>query len=132
MSQYLYINYLNPQTAPPFYPAYLIFDGIVFTAQAGCFFVMSRALAPQIWRRFYAAVLVLLAIDIGWTGITSRRGIHLDAWFWIDIGAVAAILFVMWFERGKPPSMRPGYIGLAILIAAARSATGSNATSIFL
>jgi len=115
MSQYFYVTYLNPQTAPKFFPAYLIFDGVVFTLQAGCFFVMSRSLAPQIWRRFYGAVLVLLAIDICWAGITLLRGIRLHVWLSVDAVSVAALLLLMWFERGRPPSMRPAYIGLAIV-----------------
>jgi hypothetical protein len=116
MSQYLYVAYLDPQTALKFYPGYLVFDGIMFILEAGCFFVMSRSMAPKIWRRFYAAVLVLMLIDIGWTGINYSRGVHVGAWLWIDIGLVAAVLALMWFERGKPESMRPSYVGLAFVM----------------
>jgi len=117
MSQYLYITYLNPQTALKFYPGYLVFDGLIFTLQSGCFFVMSRALPPNVWRRFYAAVLVLMAFDIVWTGVTSLRGIHVGDWLWIDVAIVVSLLLVMAYERGRPASMRPVYLGLLIIAA---------------
>jgi hypothetical protein len=117
MSQYLYVAYLNPATALKFYPAYLMFDGLMFTLQAACFFVMSRSLAPQIWRRFYTAVLILMGLDIIWTGVSYLRGVDVGAWLSIDGVVVAAVLAVMWLERGKPYSMRPTYIGLAVVMA---------------
>ncbi len=116
MSRYLFITYLNPPTALKFYPGYLVFDGIMFALEACCFFVMSRSLAPQIWRRFYASMLTLMAIDIGWTGVNYFRGIHVGDWLWLDFGIVAALLAVMWFEHGRPQSMRPIYIGLAVIM----------------
>jgi hypothetical protein len=115
MSQYLYITYLNPDTAPKFYPGYLVFDGFMYLLESACFFVMSRALAPQHWRHFYAAVLILMMIDVVWAGVTYRRGIHVGAWIWIDLAIVAFVALMMWYERGKPLSMRPTYIGLAVL-----------------
>ncbi len=115
MSQYLYVVYLNPQTALKFYPAYLMFDGIMFTLQAACFFVMSRSLAPQIWRRFYTAVLILTGLDIAWTGVSYLRGVDVGAWLLIDCVIVAAVLAMLWFERGRQHSMRATYIGLAVV-----------------
>ncbi len=115
MSQYLYVTYLNPRTALEFYPGYLVFDGLMFTLEAGCFFVMSRSLAPRIWRRFYASTLTLMAIDIGWTSVNFFRGVHVGDWLWLDIVVVVALLTLIWFERGRPPSMRPSYVGLAIV-----------------
>ncbi len=115
MSQYLFITYLDPRTALKFYPGYLVFDGIMFALEAGCFFVMSRSLAPQIWRRFYASILMLMVFDIGWTGVSYFRGVHVGDWLWLDIVLGVALLATMWFERRKSPSMRPSYIGLAIV-----------------
>ena len=34
----------------------------------------------------------------------------------MDLFIIAAILTLMWFERGKPTSLRPSYIGLAIIV----------------
>lgn len=115
MSQYLYLTYLNPETALPFYPGYLMFDGIMYVLESACFFVMSRAMAPKHWRNFYAAVLALMLIDIFWTTVTYRRGIHVGAWIYIDLVIVAVVGAMFLFERGKPFSMRPTYTGLALL-----------------
>lgn len=115
MSQYLYLTYLNPATAPKFYPGYLLFDGIMFVLQSACFFVMSRALAPKHWRHFYAAVLALMIIDVAWTALTVRRGIHVGAWLYIDLVIIAVVALMFLYERGKPLSMRPTYVGLVLL-----------------
>lgn len=117
MSQYLYLTYLNAETAPKFYPGFLIFDGFMYVLESACFFVMSRALAPARWRRFYGAVLALMAIDIVWSGVTYRRGIHVGDWIWIDMVLAAALGLVLLLERGRPPSMRPTYLGLAMIAA---------------
>ena len=117
ISQYLYTTYLNPQTAPKFYPGYLVFDGSMYLLESACFFVMSRALAPNHWRHFYAAVFALMAIDVVWAAVTYRRGIHVGAWIYIDIAILLFIALMAWYERGKPQSMRPSYVGLAFLAA---------------
>ena len=101
MSQYLYLTYLNAATAPKFYPGFLVFDGILFTLESACFFVMSRALGPRHWRRFYTAVLLLMAIDIVWSGVTYSRGIHVGAWIWIDLGIAAVLGAVLFIERDR-------------------------------
>jgi hypothetical protein len=115
MSQYFYAAYLDPKTALAFYPRYLVFDGVMYTLQAGCFFTMSRSLAPHRWQRFYTTVLLLVLLDIGWGGVSYFRGVHVLGWLYMDAVVVAAILALLWFERGKPPSLRPSCIGLAIL-----------------
>lgn len=115
MSQYFYSTYLNPQTALKFYPDYLVFDGVMNTLEAGCFFTMSRSLAPHRWQRFYATVLILMLIDIIWVGVVYSRGARIGGWLFMDVVVVAAILAMMWFERGKATSLRPGYVGLAVV-----------------
>ncbi len=116
MAEYFYSTYLSPKTALEFVPGYLIFDGIMFMAQGCCFFIMSRSLGPQRWRRFYGSVLILMLIDLVWTSINQTRGLHVGSWLIIDIAIVVAILLMMWFERGKEKSTRPGYIGLAFFV----------------
>jgi len=115
MSQYLYLTYLNRATAAPFYPGYLLFDALMLKLEAACFFVMSRAIAPKHWRHFYGAVLVLMVIDIAWTALTLRRGIHVGAWLYLDILVAAGICVMFFVERGRELSQRPVYIGLALL-----------------
>lgn len=116
MQQYFYTVYLNPQTALKFYPGYLVFDGIMNTLWAGCFFTMSRSLAPHRWRRFYGTLLLLMFLDIVWNSIGYYRGLHVGAWLAINIFIGVVILAMMWLERGKAQSMRPSYIGLALLV----------------
>ena len=115
MNQYFYSTYLSPQTALKFYPAYLVFDGMIFMLQAGCFFTMSRSLAPHRWQRFYTTVLILMLINICWNVVSYSRGVHVLGWMAMNVLVIAAILAMIWFERGKPTSMRPSYIGLALL-----------------
>jgi hypothetical protein len=115
MSQYLYLTYLNPETAPPFKPGYLVFDGLMYVLEAACFFIMSRSLAPRLWRHFYVAVLALMAIDIVWTGITYRRGVHVGAWIYIDVAILFLLGATIWFERKSHASMRPSYIIMVVL-----------------
>lgn len=115
MNQYFYSTYLNQQTALKFYPAYLVFDGMIFMLQAGCFFTMSRSLAPHRWQRFYTTVLILMLINICWNAVSYSRGVHVLGWMAMNVLVIAAILAMIWFERGKPTSMRPSYIGLALL-----------------
>jgi hypothetical protein len=112
MSQYFYSTYLNPRTALEFHRGYLVFDGLTYTLQAGCFFTMSRSLAPHRWRRFYTTVLVLQVLDICWAGVSFFRGVHVLGWLYMDILIVVAIAAMLWLERGKPESMRPSLIGL--------------------
>jgi hypothetical protein len=115
MNHYFYSAYLNPQTALTFYPAYLVFDGLMYTLWAGCFFTMSRSLAPHRWQRFYGTLLILMLLNICWNIVGYSRGVHVLGWLAMNVVIVAAILAMMWFERGKPTSMRPGYIGVALL-----------------
>lgn len=51
---------------PAIYPAYLIWDSMGFTTEAGLFFIMSRSLLPQQWKHFYGAVLAILLTDTLW------------------------------------------------------------------
>jgi hypothetical protein len=116
ISQYLYLTYLNPQTAPPFRPGFLIFDGVMYILEAACFYVMAGALAPRHWRHFYGAVLALMAIDMVWTVITYRRGIHVGAWIYIDLVVVIVLGGTMWLARRRAfATMAPSWIVMVTL-----------------
>jgi hypothetical protein len=115
MSQHLYLNYLHAAAAPRFYAAYLSVDGLVFLLQAACFYMMSRALAAKHWRRFYWALLTLLAIDVLWDLFCLWRGIQLIDWLYLDLLLAAVLLAVLWRERGmaSAATLRPPLICLA-------------------
>jgi hypothetical protein len=116
ISQYLYLTYLNAQTAPPFRPGFLIFDGVMYILEAACFYVMAGALAPRHWRHFYGAVLALMAIDMVWTVITYRRGIHVGAWIYIDLVVVIVLGGTMWLARRRAfAAMAPSWIVMVTL-----------------
>ena len=116
ISQYLYLTYLNPQTAPPFRPGFLTFDGVMYILEASCFYVMAGALAPRHWRHFYGGVLALMTIDIVWSAITYRRGIHVGAWIYIDLVVVIVLGGTMWLARGRTfATMTPSWIVMGTL-----------------
>ena len=120
MSQYLYLTYLNAPTALKFQPGYLIFDGVLFTLEFACFYVMSRALGPKHWRRFYVAVLLLMAVDVVWSGVTYWRGVHVGAWIYIDLALMAVLGLVLFVERKRhsteEAAMRASLICLATVV----------------
>jgi hypothetical protein len=111
MSQHLYLYYLAPNAKGT--PAFLMFDGICFLIESALFFVMARALAPSHWRRLYYAIIVLMVVDIGWSGITVLRGIPVAAWIYLDIALATVLLLELWFERGRQVSLRPAFVLLA-------------------
>ena len=88
---------LNPKTALEFHPGYLVFDGVMYTLQAGCFFTMSRSLAPHRWQRFYTTVLILIMLDMVWGGVSYFRGVHVLGWLYVDSALVVAILWLVVF-----------------------------------
>jgi hypothetical protein len=110
MGHHMFTTYLDPATAPPFRQAYLTFDGVVFLIQAAIIYVMGRAMPPGLWRRFYAALLVLLAVDIAWAGVSLLRGLHVGVWVVLDVFLVAVLLAVLWLERGKEHTLRPAIL----------------------
>ena len=110
MGRHMFTVYLDPATAPPYRPTYLMFDGIVFLIQAAILYVIARAIPPRLWRRFYGAVLLLLAVDIAWAGVTLARGIHVGFWAVLDAVLAAVLLGVLWWERGKSETLRPAII----------------------
>jgi len=111
--KYLYLQYIEPlhQAIPPktISAAWLNFDCLVFTLEAGLFFVMSRSLSARRWQQFYATIAVLMLIDFGWAWLERWRGAAVPReWLWFDIIAVmmlAGIIvldrFFIRYERGK-------------------------------
>ena len=111
--KYLYLQYIEPlhDAVPPksISASWLNFDCIVFTFEAGLFFVMSRSLSARRWQQFYATIAVLMAIDFVWASLERWHGAEVpNAWLWFDIIAVVALSaiivvdrFFVRYERGK-------------------------------
>ncbi len=111
--KYLYLQYIEPlhRLNPPksISALWLNFDCLVFSLEAGLFFVMSRSLSARRWQQFYATVVVLMSIDFVWATLERWRGSAVPReWLWFDMAAViilVLIIIVDWFfiryERDK-------------------------------
>ena len=103
--KYLYLQYIEPLHGPhpprTISAGFLNFDCLIFSVEAGLFFVMSRSLSANRWQQFYATIALLLSIDFVWAAIEKSRGANMPAeWIWFDIiGAVilVAIILVDWY-----------------------------------
>jgi hypothetical protein len=99
MSRYLFKTYLSPTSTPGNWPAYLMFDGILFMMMSGCFFVMSRSLSTDRWKRFYGSAGLLLTFDSIWIGVGISRGVkQIETWLYLNGVLVLgmSIAFLIW------------------------------------
>jgi hypothetical protein len=111
--KYLYLQYIEPLHSP--HPPKSISalrlncDCLVFTLEAGLFFVMSRSLSARRCQQFYATIVVLLLVDAVWAAIERIHGFAVPAsWLWFDLIVSAILSFIIamdWFfvpyERDK-------------------------------
>ncbi|MGC9942196.1 MAG: hypothetical protein ABSE48_10195 [Verrucomicrobiota bacterium] len=103
--KYLYLQYIEPLHLPnppkSISAAWLNFDCLTFSLEAGLFFVMSRSLSARRWQQFYATIAVLLSIDFVWALMEKSHGAAVPTeWLWFDIiGAVVLVLIIAvdWF-----------------------------------
>lgn len=96
--KYLYLQYIEPLHGPNppkvIKAFWLNFDCIVFTLEAGLFFVLARSLSAHRWQQFYAGIIVLLTMDFVWALVEKFRGAAIPtAWLWYDI--IMALIFVV-------------------------------------
>ena len=125
--KYLYLQYIEPlhQLNPPksISAFWLNFDCLIFSLEAGLFFIMSRSLSARRWQQFYATIVVLMTVDFVWamTEIWHRSAVPRE-WLWFDLAAMlilAAIIlvdrFFVTYERGKELNV---YCYLAVSIVA--------------
>jgi hypothetical protein len=103
--KYLYLQYIEPLHGPKppksISALWINFDCIVFSIEAGLFFLMARSLSAHRWQQFYAAIIVLLSLDLVWAALEKYRGAAVPSeWLWFD-GLVAlllaAIIALDWF-----------------------------------
>jgi hypothetical protein len=124
--KYLYLQYVEPlyKPHPPksISAMWLNFDCLIFTLEAGLFFVMSRSLSARRWQQFYATIVLLFSIDFIWALIEKSHGAAVPSeWLWFDIVAavvLTTIIAVDWFfvpyERDKELNIYC-YIGISIV-----------------
>src|SRR5579871_166692 len=81
--KYLYLQYIEPLHGPNpprvISAGFLNFDCLVFSVEAGLFFVMSRSLSAHRWQQFYATIALLLLIDFVWAAVEKSRGANMPA-----------------------------------------------------
>lgn len=124
--KYLYLQYIEPlhQPNPPksISAFWLNFDCLMFSLEAGLFFIMSRSLSARRWQQFYATIVVLMTVDFVWAmaEIWHRSAVPCE-WLWFDLAAIlilAAIIlvdrFFITYERGKELNVYC-YLGVSIL-----------------
>ena len=111
--KYLYLQYIEPlqQASPPksISALWLNFDCLVFTLEAGLFFVMSRSLSARRWQQFYATIIVLMALDFIWAAMEKwHKSFVPMEWLWFDAAAIVVLAtiivldrFFIRYERGK-------------------------------
>jgi hypothetical protein len=110
MSRYLYTTYLQHPGSLSQYAGYLMGDGITFMILSSLFFVLSRSLSPNHWRRFYGALLLLLLFDSIWICVALYRGIGpVKPWLAFNIILGAILICVLLFNR-RQESIAPPVI----------------------
>ncbi len=125
--KYLYLQYIEPLHSPnppkTISAFWLNFDCLVFTIEAGMFFIMARSLSARRWQQFYATIVVLMLIDYVWAMLEIWHGAPVPhEWLWFDMIAailLSAIIAIDWFfvpyERDQKINV---YCYLAISIVA--------------
>jgi hypothetical protein len=100
MSRYLYSSYLAPGLTVGSFAGHLMFDGIMFMLMSACFFIMSRSLSPDRWKRYYGALACVLVVDSAWVLVVLSRGAQVSVWLELDI-VVAYVMLVMFLTHEK-------------------------------
>jgi hypothetical protein len=103
--KYLYLQYIEPLRGanPPksVSALWLNFDCVVFSIEAGLFFVMARSLSAHRWQQFYGAIIFLLSLDLIWAVVERHRGAAVPGeWIWFDglvALALAGFILADWF-----------------------------------
>jgi hypothetical protein len=126
--KYLYLQYVEPLYQPhplkslTLSASWLNFDCLVFSIEAGLFFVMSRSLSARRWQQFYATIALLLFIDFIWALIEKWHGAAVPpAWLWFDIIAgVILVVFIIvdWLfvpYKNERELNRYCYLGISLL-----------------
>lgn len=102
--KYLYLQYIEPlhQTIPPksISAQWLNFDCLVFTVEAGLFFVMARSLSARRWQQFYATIVVLMTVDFVWALIEKMHKSAVPReWLWFDLAAILILAAIIVADR---------------------------------
>ena len=119
MARYLYDVYHTPASRPQPYSRFLLIDVISFTVEASLFFVMSRALRRVQWRRFYWAVVVILASDAVWGATVWLT--HTQAFLpWLILNLVFLAILGAVLMVCRTPDSRSGPV-IALIAMAVRT-----------
>jgi hypothetical protein len=103
MARYLYDNYRVASSRPQPYSHFLLFDVVAFTVESALFFVMSRSIRLQQWRRFYVSVVAVLVIDTVW-GTVAWRTHSPQVGPWLLLNIIFLPVFIAILLLSKPNS----------------------------
>jgi hypothetical protein len=116
MTRYFYDAYHDP---PAGYWLHVVRDVVVFTAEGGLFFVLSRSLSSKEWRKFFSTAAILLLLDIGWGSWVAAQGNH-AVLKWVRVNVVATTLLagmiVIWRKLKETADNRVAAVGMALMI----------------
>ena len=101
MHRYYYTVYMAT-TRPRPYAIFLNFDVFIFLIDAALFFVMSRALGREQWRRFYSTVLLVLMVDSGWGFVVLLFNSNVVLG-WLALNAITIPIFALWLYFFRDP-----------------------------
>ncbi|HET7086983.1 MAG TPA: nucleoside 2-deoxyribosyltransferase [Rhizomicrobium sp.] len=100
MSRYFFDHYESPSGVPQDYASTLLVDGFFFTLEAALFFVMSRALAPEHWKRFYFSVFCLLVADSVWALLAIYwHKAPVGKWLVLNLASTMVVGLLLWGRR---------------------------------
>lgn len=117
MSRYLYSTYLAQGAAPASFEGFLMFDGIAFLAMSACFFIMSRSLQPDRWKRYYGALAALLVADSVWISVALWRGVEpVATWLYLNVILAVVLVVAFVFNRRDDETLLPPAIAAVTII----------------
>jgi uncharacterized protein with PQ loop repeat len=126
MSQYFYTTYmLHPDSKLGPVAGRVMFDGMVFMAEAALFFLLSRSLSPSHWVRFYFSLHALLAVDSVWIGVSISYKAPLQSWLILNFILAVILTFVLikYSPRAPYSATNPAPFAPSWICAAATLAT---------
>lgn len=127
MNRYFFVTYGDASALPRPYAVSLIVDGLFFSLEAALFFVMSRSLSPQRWRRFFASVLALLTADSLWAWIAiAWHNSPVEPWLILNVISGIATLVLLGLCRSEK-ELRPFVTAIAVVAALVRTVVDYNA-----
>ncbi len=100
MNRYFYEVYIAVPTeyygSNKYYGNYLIRDCILFTIEASIFFMLSRSMQLDQWKKYYKIVIGLLFLDVGWgIWVYYTTSTEILSWVIVNIFSLPLLILVV-------------------------------------